>query len=165
MRPVLPVLFLALSLLPLTAADLSGEWSLKTRRFGEDFDAARVELQANGSAITGHLNELTLEGTVSGGHLKLRAKRTNDGQSWGDFDGQVTGDGWTGVAHHGSDTHEALQSATTELARWLERDYKLTPNESNVVLGTSIRYEIAEVVDPQAHIVAKIRKADLASLR
>ena len=60
---------------------------------------------------------------------------------------------------------EALQQATTELARWLERDYKLSPNESNVVLGTSIRYEIAEVVDPQMHIVAKVSKSVLAALK
>jgi amidase len=59
---------------------------------------------------------------------------------------------------------DALQQATTELARWLERDYKLSPNESNIVLGTSIRYDIAEVVDPQVHIVAKIRKSVLAPL-
>ncbi|HEY1494413.1 MAG TPA: acetamidase, partial [Candidatus Solibacter sp.] len=60
---------------------------------------------------------------------------------------------------------EALQQATTELAKWLERDYKLTPNESNVILGTSIRYEIAEVVDPQVHVVAKVSKAVLESLK
>jgi len=59
---------------------------------------------------------------------------------------------------------DALRQATTELARWLERDYKLSPNESNVVLGTSIRYEIAEVVDPQVHVVAKVSKAVLAPL-
>ena len=61
--------------------------------------------------------------------------------------------------------NDALQQATTELAQWLERDYKLSANESNVVLGTSIRYDIAEVVDPQVHIVAKISKAALASLK
>ena len=60
---------------------------------------------------------------------------------------------------------EALQQATTELARWLERDYKLSANESNIVLGTSIKYEIAEVVDPQMHIVAKVSKAVLATLK
>jgi acetamidase/formamidase len=60
---------------------------------------------------------------------------------------------------------DALQQATTQLARWLERDYKLSSNESNVVLGTSIRYEIAEVVDPQVHIVAKIAKSVLAPLK
>ena len=60
---------------------------------------------------------------------------------------------------------EALQQATTELARWLERDYKLSANESNVILGTSIRYEVAEVVDPQVHIVAKVSKEVLATLK
>ncbi len=60
---------------------------------------------------------------------------------------------------------EALQQATTELAKWLERDYKLSPNESNVILGTSIRYEVAEVVDPQVHIVAKVSKAVLETLK
>jgi len=60
---------------------------------------------------------------------------------------------------------EALQQATTELARWLERDYKLSANESNIILGTSIRYDIAEVVDPQVHIVAKVSKSVLAVLK
>jgi acetamidase/formamidase len=59
---------------------------------------------------------------------------------------------------------DALRQATTELARWLERDYKLSANESNVVLGTSIRYDVAEVVDPQIHVVAKVSKAVLAKL-
>jgi amidase len=60
---------------------------------------------------------------------------------------------------------DALQMATTELARWLEREYKLSANESNIVLGTSIRYDIAEVVDPQYHIVAKVPKSVLAALK
>jgi amidase len=60
---------------------------------------------------------------------------------------------------------DALQQATTELARWLERDYKLSPNESNVVLGAAMRYDIAEVVDPQLHIVAKVPKSILATLK
>ena len=60
---------------------------------------------------------------------------------------------------------EALQQATTELARWLERDYNLTANESAIVLGTSIKYDIAEVVDPQIHVVAKISKALLETLK
>lgn len=59
----------------------------------------------------------------------------------------------------------ALRQATTELALWLERDYGLSADESGMVLGTSIRYEIAEVVDPQVHIVAKVSKAVLAPLR
>jgi len=60
---------------------------------------------------------------------------------------------------------EALQQATTELVRWLERDYKLSANEAAIVAGTSIRYEIAEVVDPLVHIVAKVNKEVLATLK
>lgn len=60
---------------------------------------------------------------------------------------------------------DALKQATTQLARWLERDYHLTPNESAIVLGSSIRYDIAEVVDPQVNIVAKVSKAALAPLK
>lgn len=59
---------------------------------------------------------------------------------------------------------EALQQATTELAYWLELDYKLSSNESNIILGSSIRYDVAEVVDPQMHVVAKINKTVLSSL-
>ena len=65
----------------------------------------------------------------------------------------------------GGSLTDALQSATTELARWLERDYKLSPNESNIVLGAAIRYEIAEVVDPQVHVVAKISKSVLSTIQ
>jgi len=60
---------------------------------------------------------------------------------------------------------DALRQATTQLARWLERDYHLTANESAIVLGTSIRYDIAEVVDPQVNIVAKVSKQALAQLK
>jgi amidase len=60
--------------------------------------------------------------------------------------------------------NDALQQATTQLARWIEKDYKLNANESAIVLGTSIRYDIAEVVDPQVNIVAKVSKAALAQI-
>ena len=60
---------------------------------------------------------------------------------------------------------EALQIATTELAGWLERDYKLNANEVALVLGSSVRYEVAELVDPQVNISAKVAKSVLAQLR
>jgi acetamidase/formamidase len=56
---------------------------------------------------------------------------------------------------------EAMQQATAQLARWLEHDYKLNANESAIVLGTAMRYDIAEVVDPQYHVVAKVPKSVL----
>jgi amidase len=60
---------------------------------------------------------------------------------------------------------EAVQSATTELANWLQREYKLDPNEAAVVLGTAMQYNIAELVDPLVHVVAKIRKDAVANLK
>jgi len=60
---------------------------------------------------------------------------------------------------------EALQQATTNLSRWLADDYKLTPNEVAIVLGSAIQYQIAEVVDPLVHVVAKIDKHALAGLQ
>lgn len=48
---------------------------------------------------------------------------------------------------------------------WLQTEYKLQPNEAAVVLGTAMRYDIAEVVDPLVHIVAKVRKDVVAQLR
>jgi amidase len=59
---------------------------------------------------------------------------------------------------------DAVKQATTQLARWIERDYHLTPNESAIVMGTSIRYDIAEIVDPQVNVVAKLSKSVLAQL-
>ncbi|MEO8371657.1 MAG: acetamidase/formamidase family protein [Candidatus Solibacter sp.] len=60
---------------------------------------------------------------------------------------------------------DALREATTNLVRWLEKKYGLTANEVSSVLGTSMVYEIAEIVDPQVHVVAKISKAALAGLK
>ena len=60
---------------------------------------------------------------------------------------------------------EAVQIATTGLANWLEREYKLEPNEAAIVLGTSMQYNIAELVDPLVHVVAKVRKDALAGLK
>ncbi len=65
----------------------------------------------------------------------------------------------------GGSLTEALQLATSELADWLESDYKLNSAEVAVVLGTSIHYDVAELVDPQVHVVAKISKTALAQLR
>src|SRR5215510_7944537 len=58
----------------------------------------------------------------------------------------------------GNSLTDALQIATTQMVNWLERDFKLGPNEAAVVLGTSMRYDIAEVVDPLVHVVAKVHK-------
>ncbi|HTB13016.1 MAG TPA: acetamidase/formamidase family protein [Bryobacteraceae bacterium] len=65
----------------------------------------------------------------------------------------------------GNSLDDALRGATTRLTNWLQKDYKLEPNEAAIVLGTAMRYDIAEVVDPLVHIVAKIPKSALANIK
>jgi amidase len=60
---------------------------------------------------------------------------------------------------------DALRGATTNLARWLETMYGLNAAEVSSVLGTAMVYDIAEVVDPQPHVVAKVPKSALATLK
>jgi acetamidase/formamidase len=78
---------------------------------------------------------------------------------------RMESDEWLMASGIANSLPEALQQATTELISWLERDYLLSANEAAIVVGSSIRYDIAEVVDPQVHIVAKLSKATLATLK
>ena len=59
----------------------------------------------------------------------------------------------------------AMKSATTEMSRWLADTYGLTPHDIAPLLGTAMEYEIAEVVDSEYDVVAKVRKDALAQLR
>jgi acetamidase/formamidase len=52
----------------------------------------------------------------------------------------------------------AFQEATTRLAQWLEQDYKLSHGEVALLMGSGVQYDIAEVVDPQPHVVARFPK-------
>jgi len=56
---------------------------------------------------------------------------------------------------------EAFQHATSELQRWLMADYGLTERGAQTLMGQAAEYDIANVVDPNFTVVAKIRKAML----
>jgi acetamidase/formamidase len=58
----------------------------------------------------------------------------------------------------GGALEEALRAATASLGQWLEQDYKLTPSEIAIVLGSSVEYTISEVADRNAGVIAKLRK-------
>jgi acetamidase/formamidase len=60
---------------------------------------------------------------------------------------------------------DAFRGATTNLVRWLEKKYGLNAAEVSSVLGTAMVYDVAEVVDPSIHVVAKISKSILAGLK
>jgi amidase len=59
---------------------------------------------------------------------------------------------------------DAFKGATSDMASWLEEDYKLTPSEVAQVLGTAAEYHVSEVADRNAGVVLKISKARLATL-
>jgi amidase len=54
---------------------------------------------------------------------------------------------------------EAFQHATTELQRWLTSDYGLTERGAQTLMGQATEYEIANVVDPNFTVVAKVAKS------
>lgn len=53
---------------------------------------------------------------------------------------------------------EAFQHATTELQKWLMSDYGFTERGAQVFMGQATEYEVANVVDPNFTVVAKVRK-------
>jgi acetamidase/formamidase len=60
---------------------------------------------------------------------------------------------------------DAFRIATTNMATWLEDRHKLNSAQVASVLGTAMRYDIAEVVDPYVNVVAKVSKKALAQLQ
>jgi acetamidase/formamidase len=58
----------------------------------------------------------------------------------------------------------SLQMATTGLARWLKENYRLNDSETAALLSGAIEYDVAEIVDPRPHVVARIAKKTLLSI-
>ena len=54
---------------------------------------------------------------------------------------------------------EALQHATSEMQRWLVSDHGLSERGAATFMGQALEYDIANIVDPNFTVVAKIRKA------
>lgn len=59
----------------------------------------------------------------------------------------------------------SLQRATSGLSNWLKKRYGLNDSEIALLLGASIEYDIAEIVDPRPHVVARIAKSTLAMVK
>ena len=59
---------------------------------------------------------------------------------------------------------DSIQLATTQLAEWIKRDYKLNDSEVALFLGDVLKYDVTELVDPHFNVVAKVPKSALATL-
>ncbi len=53
---------------------------------------------------------------------------------------------------------QALQHATTEMQRWLVADHGFSERGAASFMGQALEYEVANVVDPNFTVVAKVRK-------
>ena len=58
---------------------------------------------------------------------------------------------------------QALQHATTEMARWLQDEYGLTPVHAQTLLGQAVDYDLGNVFDPAYTMICKIEKRWLQS--
>jgi acetamidase/formamidase len=75
------------------------------------------------------------------------------------IDGPYADDGesWMVIGIGGS-LDEALRRATTRAARYLENEHGLNSTEAALVLGSSMQYDVADVVGEQVSIVARLSK-------
>jgi amidase len=65
----------------------------------------------------------------------------------------------------GGSIPDSIQVATSELAQWLKRSYKLNDSEVAVLLGAVLKYDITEMVDPQFNVVAKVPKSAMKAFQ
>ncbi len=59
---------------------------------------------------------------------------------------------------------QALQHATTEMVRWLERDWKLDTVAASTLLGQCVEYDVGNVFDPAYTMICKVPKSVLRQL-
>jgi amidase len=63
------------------------------------------------------------------------------------------------------DLQEALRVATSDMVRWLVSEHQLNAPELASVLGTTMRYDIADMIGAQISVVAKVPRAAIARLQ
>jgi acetamidase/formamidase len=59
---------------------------------------------------------------------------------------------------------QALQHATTEMARWLQEEYALSPVHAQTLLGQAVDYDLGNVFDPAYTMICKLEKRWLPAL-
>ena len=60
---------------------------------------------------------------------------------------------------------DSIQLATSQLAQWVKKDYKLSDSEVAILFGAVLKYDITELVDPHFNVAAKISKKVLAGMQ
>jgi acetamidase/formamidase len=58
---------------------------------------------------------------------------------------------------------QAVQHSTTEMLRWLQKDYGLDTVGASILLGQCVQYDLGNMFDPAYTMVCKIAKRWLPS--
>ena len=56
---------------------------------------------------------------------------------------------------------QAITKATSDMARWLEEEYRLSSTETALVMGTAVQYDVPDMVPPQFSIAIRVSRAVL----
>lgn len=67
-------------------------------------------------------------------------------------------DKWIFTAGNARPLDQALQHATTEMARWLQTETALDPTGAQMLMGQVVEYEIGNVFDPAYTVICKMPK-------
>jgi amidase len=114
----------------------------------------------DGHAVQGD-GEITGQGLETSMDVEFNVELIKDrlfDQPWAEDDDYIM------VSGVSQSLQQALQVATAGLSNWLKTTYQLNSSEAATVLANSIHYDIAEVVDGDLHVVAKIPRTQLAQL-
>lgn len=60
---------------------------------------------------------------------------------------------------------ESIQLATSQLATWIKRDYKLSDSEVAILFASTLKLDITELVDAHYNVAAKAPKSILAQMK
>jgi amidase len=60
---------------------------------------------------------------------------------------------------------ESIQVATSELAKWIKKDYKLSDSEVAILFASTLKYDVTELVDPRFNVAAKVPRSVLATMK
>jgi amidase len=118
------------------------------------FQAGALLTVGDGHALQAD-GELTGQGLETSMDVEFTVDLIRDqllDQPWAENDEYIM------VSGIGGSLTEALQRATAGLSNWLKSYYGLSSAEIATILAVSMHYDVAEIVDAEFHIVAKISK-------
>jgi acetamidase/formamidase len=153
------------SISPLTAAEHGGNMDYQGFRAGA---TVYLPVFAPGALLfvgDGHATQGDGEIVGSGTEISLDIEFTVDLRK-GERIGWPRGENedYIFTAGNARPLDQALQHATTEMMRWLERDWKLEVVAASTLLGQCVKYEVGNVFDPAYTMICKLPKAVLRQL-